>query len=197
MWSAPLRLSSRPPDPAARFSAELATRLRDAASAAMSPGTPEPQWLAVLQAVVESPVRRTVRPEGLPANPSAELLDTARQQCGRVPALAPLLGISVPPPPARHARWLRPRLLLEATGGQAGQGVKWARRRRGLQDGHGRPLRRRRPERVRAQEAEPDSPVQGLVHPRAQRQPRVQRQQRGDPVGAPSHDVRGSRAGGR
>ena len=94
-----LRLSSRPPDPAARFSAELATRLRDAASAALSPTTPEAQWLAVLQAVVESPVRRTVKPEGLPANPSPELLETARQHCGRVPALAPLLGISVPPPP--------------------------------------------------------------------------------------------------
>ncbi len=94
-----LRLSSRPPDPAARFSAELATRLRDAASTALSPATPEAQWLAVLQAVVESPVRRTVRPEGLPANPSPELLETARQHCGRVPALAPLLGISVPPPP--------------------------------------------------------------------------------------------------
>ena len=98
-----LRLSSRPPDPAARFSAELATRLRDAASAALSPATPEGQWLAVLQAVVESPVRRTVRPEGLPANPSPELLETARQHCGRVPALAPLLGISVPPPPAGPA----------------------------------------------------------------------------------------------
>ncbi len=94
-----LRLSSRPPDPAARFSAELATRLRDAASAALSPATPEAQWLAVLQAVVESPVRRSVKPEGLPANPSPELLETARQHCGRVPALAPLLGISVPPPP--------------------------------------------------------------------------------------------------
>ncbi len=94
-----LRLSSRPPDPAARFSAELATRLRDAASTALSPATPEAQWLAVLQGVVESPVRRTVRPEGLPANPSPELLETARQHCGRVPALAPLLGISVPPPP--------------------------------------------------------------------------------------------------
>jgi hypothetical protein len=94
-----LRLSSRPPDPAARFSAELASRLRDAASTALSPETPEAQWLAVLQAVVESPVRRTVKPEGLPANPSPELLETARQHCGRVPALAPLLGISVPPPP--------------------------------------------------------------------------------------------------
>ena len=96
-----LRLSSRPPDPAARFSAELATRLRDAASVALSPSTPSDKWLALLQAVVESPVRRTVKPEGFPPNPSPELLETARQQCGRVPALAPLLGLSVPPPPAR------------------------------------------------------------------------------------------------
>jgi G:T/U-mismatch repair DNA glycosylase len=94
-----LRLSSRPPDPAARFSAELATRLRDAASVALSPSTPPDKWLALLQAVVESPVRRTVKPEGFPPNPSPELLETARQQCGRVPALAPLLGLSVPPPP--------------------------------------------------------------------------------------------------
>ncbi len=115
-----LRLSSRPPDPAARFSAELATRLRDAASAALSPATPEGQWLAVLQAVVESPVRRTVRPEGLPANPSPELLETARQHCGRVPALAPLLGISVPPPPGP----VRPNVPP-----------------RGPARGHGRPIR--------------------------------------------------------
>ncbi|MGP8209111.1 MAG: hypothetical protein ACLQVK_24165 [Acidimicrobiales bacterium] len=94
-----LRLSSHPPDPAARFSAELATRLRDAAGTALASETPPDRWLAILQAVVESPVRRTVKPQGLPHDPSSELLETARQQCGRVPALAPLLGISVPPPP--------------------------------------------------------------------------------------------------
>jgi hypothetical protein len=105
-----LRLSSRPPDPGARFSAELATRLRDSASAALSPSAPADKWLATLLAVVDSPVRRTVRPEGLPANPTAELIDTARQQCGRVPALAPLLGLSVPPPPGPA----RPHLLVKA-----------------------------------------------------------------------------------
>jgi hypothetical protein len=94
-----LRLSSHPPDPAARFSAELATRLRDAASTALASETPPDRWLALLQAVVESPVRRTVKPQGLPNDPTPELLETARQQCGRVPALAALLGISVPPPP--------------------------------------------------------------------------------------------------
>ena len=133
-----LRLSSRPPDPAARFSSELATRLRDAASAALSPATPEGQWLAVLQAVVESPVRRTVRPEGLPANPSPELLETARQHCGRVPALAPLLGISVPPPPARSARTYQPGRRFVARDDQAGRLV-------GPPDG----LRLRRRQRLR------------------------------------------------
>jgi hypothetical protein len=105
-----LRLSSRPPDATTRFSAELATRLRDAASAALSATTPADQWLAVLDAVIESPVRRTVKPAGLPANPSPELLATARKHCGQVPGLAPLLGISVPPPPGP----LRPNVPLKA-----------------------------------------------------------------------------------
>jgi hypothetical protein len=94
-----LRLSGRPPDATTRFSAELATRLRDAASSALSSAAPADQWLAVLEAVIESPVRRTVKPAGLPANPNPELLATARKHCGQVPGLAPLLGIRVPPPP--------------------------------------------------------------------------------------------------
>ncbi|HET9059516.1 MAG TPA: hypothetical protein VFN61_06315 [Acidimicrobiales bacterium] len=94
-----VRLSSRPPDPGARFSAELATRLRDAAGSALSGSVPSDKWLAMLQAISESPVRRAVKPSGLPEDPSPELLETARQQCGRVPGLAPLLGLSVPPPP--------------------------------------------------------------------------------------------------
>jgi len=94
-----LRLSNRPPDPAARLSAEVASRLRDSAGAALSPSAPPDKWIAVLQAVIESPVRRSVKPEGLPPNPGPELLEVARQQCGRVPALAHLLGIGVPPPP--------------------------------------------------------------------------------------------------
>ncbi len=105
-----LRLSSRPPDATTRFSAELATRLRDAASAALSATAPADQWLAVLEAVIESPVRRAVKPAGLPANPSPELLATARKHCGQVPGLAPLLGISVPPPPGP----VRPNVPLKA-----------------------------------------------------------------------------------
>ncbi|HEY5252532.1 MAG TPA: hypothetical protein VIJ09_12760, partial [Acidimicrobiales bacterium] len=61
--------------------------------------TPAPEWLAVLEVVVESPVRRTVKPAGIPHHPDEALLAAARQASGMVPELARLLGIPIPPPP--------------------------------------------------------------------------------------------------
>jgi len=94
-----LRISARPPEPAARLSAELAVRLSEQAGLAMSADTPAVEWLAVLEVVVESPVRRTVKPAGIPHDPDEVLLAAARQASGMVPELARLLGIPIPPPP--------------------------------------------------------------------------------------------------
>jgi hypothetical protein len=94
-----LRLASRAPEATTRLSAEQAQRLTAASGAAMSPDTPTDQWIALLEAVAASPVRRSVTPVGLPAEPGAALLSAAQQQVGRIPALASLLGISMPPPP--------------------------------------------------------------------------------------------------
>ncbi len=94
-----LRISARPPEPAARLSAELAVRLSEQAGQAMSAETPAAEWLAVLEVVVESPVRRTVKPAGIPHNPDEALLAAARQASGMVPELARLLGIPIPPRP--------------------------------------------------------------------------------------------------
>jgi hypothetical protein len=94
-----LRLAGRPPEPSIRLTPELTSRLTEAASAAMSPDTPPERWAALLEAVSASPFRRNVKPAGLPEDPGAELLRAAHQQSGRVPALAPMLGISIPPPP--------------------------------------------------------------------------------------------------
>ena len=94
-----LRVSARAPDPTSRFPAELALRLSEAASAAMAPDAPNDRWATLLDAVAASPVRRSVKPVGLPAQASEPLLQAARQASGRVPALAPLLGIDMPPPP--------------------------------------------------------------------------------------------------
>lgn len=94
-----LRVASRPPEPAARIPADVAVAMAGAAGAALNPEVPEEQWLALLEAVVSSPVRRTVKPAGLPAQPSEELLQAARRNAGQVPELARLLGLPIPPPP--------------------------------------------------------------------------------------------------
>jgi hypothetical protein len=106
-----VRASIRPPEPATRLSAELAVRLADAAGHAMSAETPSDQWLALLQVVVESPVRRTVKPVGLPSGADEALLAEARKASGYVPELARLMGIPTPPPPG-------PRRPVPARSGQ-------------------------------------------------------------------------------
>jgi len=96
-----LRISGRPPEAGARFPAEVAGRLSDAAGAAMGPDAAPDRWAAVLDAVAASPVRASVKPAGLPSDPGEDFLKTARQAAARVPALAPLLGIETKPPAAR------------------------------------------------------------------------------------------------
>ena len=95
-----LRISGRPPEAGARLPSELAGRLSDAGAAMGSDAAPD-RWAAVLDAVTASPVRSSVKPVGLPAEPSEDLLKTARQAATRVPALAPLLGIETKPAAAR------------------------------------------------------------------------------------------------
>ncbi|HUZ09305.1 MAG TPA: hypothetical protein VMU76_03970, partial [Acidimicrobiales bacterium] len=110
-----VRASIRPPEPAARLSSELAVRLADAAGGAMTSETPPDQWLALLEVVVESPVRRTVKPRGVPTGADESLLAAARQASGHVPELARLMGIPIPPPPG-------PRRPVPARSGQGRRG---------------------------------------------------------------------------
>ena len=94
-----LRLSGRPPEPGARLTVELSERLADAAGRSMSPDTPPERWMALLDSASESPVRRSVKPVGLPENAPPDLKRSAHQHSGSIPSLAALLGISMPPPP--------------------------------------------------------------------------------------------------
>ena len=108
-----LRFSAQPPEPTARFPAALVERLASSASAAMTATSPVERWLAVLDAAVVSPIRRQIHPEGLPEDPSGEVVRKARLAAGSIPALAPMVGLSMPPPPKpirtnRPPRPLRP-----------------------------------------------------------------------------------------
>jgi hypothetical protein len=72
-----LRLAARPPETSARVPAELSERLASTASAALTADTPAERWVALLEAVAESPVRRSVKPVALPTGASPEVLRPA------------------------------------------------------------------------------------------------------------------------
>ena len=93
--------SIRPPEPGTRCPAELAVRLAGAAGEAMTADLAPEEWMRLLDAVVASPVRRTVKPAGIPDDEVAR--QAARHAAGSVPALAKLLGLRIPPPPPRRA----------------------------------------------------------------------------------------------
>lgn len=92
-----LRVVARPPDTATRCPAELATALTEAAGKALDADLTATAWIAVLDAVVASPMRRSVHPAGIPAFEEAQA--AAVRAAGHVPALAKLLGMRIPPPP--------------------------------------------------------------------------------------------------
>jgi hypothetical protein len=97
-----LRVVARPPDTATRCPAELATALTEAAGAALNADLTPTAWIAVLDAVIASPMRRSVHPAGIPAAEEAQA--AAVRAAGHVPALAKLLGMRIPPPPPPSAQ---------------------------------------------------------------------------------------------
>jgi hypothetical protein len=105
-----LQVASRAPEPAMRLPADLAVKLSDAAGSAMRSDLDDQQWLQILEAVVGSPVRRTVKPAGIPSSGNETVLSAARHAAGSVPQLARLLGLPIPPPPGprRPPRQLGP-----------------------------------------------------------------------------------------
>jgi hypothetical protein len=95
-----LEASIRPTEPGTRVPADLAVRLAAAAGEAMTAELAPEEWMTLLDTVVQSAVRRTVKPAGIPKDEVAQ--QAARHAAGSVPALAKLLGLRIPPPPPRR-----------------------------------------------------------------------------------------------
>jgi len=91
---------AQPPDVSTRCPAELAVRLADATSAAMTAETAPADWLTLLTAVSDTPVRSSVKPVGIPDDD--DLRRQALSAAGLVPGVAKLLGLRIPPPPPRR-----------------------------------------------------------------------------------------------
>jgi hypothetical protein len=99
-----LRLSSRPPKAGAPLPAEVATKLAEAASAALTSDTMPDRWATVLDALSFSPVRLTVAPASKPETPSEELIGVITRMADRVPKVAEAFGIDPASAPARSSR---------------------------------------------------------------------------------------------
>jgi hypothetical protein len=102
-----LQLTARPPEPTTRVSAEAAAKVATLASGALVAEADVSAWCAVVEAAVDSPLRRLVKPSGIPDDDRARAL--AVKSAGAIPEFAKLLGMKVPPPPPPPARPARPR----------------------------------------------------------------------------------------
>ncbi|MGI8663597.1 MAG: hypothetical protein ACR2LQ_10355 [Acidimicrobiales bacterium] len=99
-----LRLSSRPPKAGTILRPELAAKLSEAASAALTELAAQDRWAVLLDAVAHSPVRLTVRPHSVPAAPSTELTAAVKKLASQIPEIAALLGVEARPAPKRVPR---------------------------------------------------------------------------------------------
>lgn len=99
-----LRLSSRPPKAGAPLPADVAAKLAEAASAALTSDTMPDRWATVLDALSFSPVRLTVAPASKPETPSEELVGVITRMADRVPKVAEAFGIDPASAPSRKGR---------------------------------------------------------------------------------------------
>jgi hypothetical protein len=96
-----LRVSSRPPKAGTPFPPELATRLAEETAKSLTAETGSDRYATVLDALAYSPVRGQVVPEGIPAEPSDELLAALKKLASRLPKIAALFGIEAPAAPTK------------------------------------------------------------------------------------------------
>ena len=102
-----LTLAARPPEFRMQVASESAAAIAALASESLNENLAPTQWITLVQAAVASPMHRTIKPTGIPADETCR--NEAIKVAGAVPELAKLLGMRVPPPPPRSVTPRRPR----------------------------------------------------------------------------------------
>jgi len=102
-----LTLAARPPEFRMQVASESAAAIAALASESLNENVAPAQWIALVQAAVASPMHRTIKPSGIPADENCR--NEAVKVAGAIPELAKLLGMRVPPPPPRTVTPRRPR----------------------------------------------------------------------------------------
>ena len=92
-----LTLVARPPDMSTRVSAEMAHKVVELTSEALTAEQDPTLWKEIVALTVDTAIRRNVKPLGIPDDESCKAV--AIHNAGAIPELAKLLGMKVPPPP--------------------------------------------------------------------------------------------------
>ena len=119
-----LRISSRPPKAGAPLPAELASRLTDGASEALTADAAPERWVAVLDALAFAPVRDKVIPASLPKELHADVQSTIARLATRIPKIAHIFEItpdrSAPRPKVERRRPPKPKRDKPVTSSSSG-----------------------------------------------------------------------------
>jgi len=102
-----LTLAARPPEFRMQVASESAAAIAALASESLNENVNPAEWIVLVQAAVASPMHRTIKPTGIPADEACR--NEAIKVAGAIPELAKLLGMKVPPPPPRTITPRRPR----------------------------------------------------------------------------------------
>ena len=90
-------LASRPPEFRLQVASTTAAAIATLVSETLTESLDGAAWVALVQAAAASPMHRSIKPTGIPADDAvrAEAIKVA----GNIPEIAKMLGMKVPPPP--------------------------------------------------------------------------------------------------
>ncbi|MBU6233482.1 MAG: hypothetical protein KJS64_04455, partial [Acidobacteria bacterium] len=90
-------LASRPPEFRLQVASTTAAEISALVSSTLTESLDPAQWVTLAQAAAQSPMHRSIKPAGIPANEDTRT--AAIQIAGNIPEIAKMLGMKVPPPP--------------------------------------------------------------------------------------------------
>lgn len=90
-------LASRPPEFRLQVASATASAIATLVSETLSDSLDSATWIALVQAAAASPMHRSIKPAGIPADDAVRA--EAVKVAGNIPEIAKMLGMKVPPPP--------------------------------------------------------------------------------------------------
>lgn len=94
-----LELSTKSPDHSVSLNSEIAELLASKVSAALNKDLNPTEWIELVEAASQAPIRKLIKPASVPEDATGEVEKTSKKLAGLIPQLAPIIGLKIPPPP--------------------------------------------------------------------------------------------------